>query len=184
MPSPFQSLSGAAPDSLERTDLYDALSSERRQIALEHLHSHIGPLSVQDLAAYVASVETGESPPPKDDQRSVHIALHQTHLPKLDQLGLLEYDQDAGVVRPLYTDDVTAYLEVVPDEEFSWGEYYLGLAILALTVQLVGWVSGPAVTFLSAGSVTTALLLLIAGSALYQILTQRRLIRGEKQPHQ
>jgi len=98
----------------DENEVYDILRNERRRNVLRHLQSEGGDATVTigDLADAIATAETGESPPPSDTRQSVYVSLHQTHLPKLDNLGVVEYDRDDRTVelRPA-AEEVLGYLE-------------------------------------------------------------------------
>jgi len=82
---------------LARTDIYDVLSNERRTMVLELLAA-ADPQDLGDLAEEIAARETGERPPPRNKRTSVYVTLHQTHLPKLATLSIVEYDDREKVV--------------------------------------------------------------------------------------
>lgn len=118
---------------LAQTDIHDVLRNDRRRRVLARLHESGGCGTVTDLADFVAAEETGKSPPPRKARQSVYVSLHQTHLPKLDELGIATYDSETKQVR--LSDnaaDVTVYLEVVPEYGISRAEFFLGLATLGL----------------------------------------------------
>jgi hypothetical protein len=76
---------------LDETEIHDVLSNERRRRVLVHLHER-APQELSVLAEEIAAEETEQRPPPRNKRNSVYITLHQTHLPKLDDLGIVEYD--------------------------------------------------------------------------------------------
>ena len=76
-------------DTLESSQIHDILRNDRRRLAIKCLRENEGTLSVRDLSEDVASRETGERPAPRDKRRSVYVSLHQTHLPKLDDLEIV-----------------------------------------------------------------------------------------------
>ena len=81
------------------TALFDALADVRRRDALVTLLSH-GDLPLPDLADEVAVAERDE-PLPKIDPDAVlqvYLSLYHTHLPKLTDVGLVEYDQERDFV--------------------------------------------------------------------------------------
>jgi hypothetical protein len=55
-------------------------------------------MRVRDLSEAVATLETAEDPPPRNKRQSVYVSLHQTHLPKLHELGIVTYDADSKAV--------------------------------------------------------------------------------------
>lgn len=85
-----------------RNDVFDALAHDRRRRVLRSLSDASLPLSVADLARRVAARETGGSEsatePPGDVVERIHVSLHHAHLPKLDAVGLVEYDDDRQAV--------------------------------------------------------------------------------------
>jgi hypothetical protein len=159
-------------ESLKRTEIHDVLRNDRRRLVLSRLGEVEGPVTVRDLSEYIASVESGERPAPRNVRQSVYVSLHQTHLPKLDDLGIVE-EVERGVRLSHHADEVTVYLEVVPKHGLSWGEYYLGVAILGLLVQLAGSLGVPVLAGVGAATLTTAFLGLFALSAMYHISMQQ-----------
>ena len=83
----------------------------------------------------MACIESGESPAPKDVRQSVYNSLHQTHLPKLDDLDIVDYDDDRKTIelRP-EARTVDLYMEVLTPYGITWSTYYRTLAVLALMV--------------------------------------------------
>lgn len=88
--------------------VFDALAKERRRVVLDSLAEAEPPVPVDDLARRVAARErrgdrAGEGEPgpgpPEGAVRRAHVSLHHTHLPKLEEAGLLDYDPDDQVVR-------------------------------------------------------------------------------------
>lgn len=130
---------GGGQAELDPSQIHNVLRNDRRRCAIEHLRDADGEVSVDELAEHVASVETGESPPPRDVRKSVYVSLHQTHLPKLDELDIIEYDQRAqGIELRDRAEQVEVYMEVVPEDDISWGTYYLGVSVLgAITLFAV-----------------------------------------------
>lgn len=74
---------------LPEVDVYHVLSNARRREALAELWAQPEALSLRELSERIATTESGESPAPRALRESVYNALHQTHLPKMDDLGLV-----------------------------------------------------------------------------------------------
>lgn len=85
--------------SLTQNQLYDTLANERRRACVRYLLDNPEEAPVKELATYVARQVSDESPPSDSFQQSTYISLVQTHLPKLDDYGVIEYDADSKTVR-------------------------------------------------------------------------------------
>lgn len=81
---------------IEEEQFYDVLSNARRRECIKLLRDDDGPVTVSKLTSYIASVEADE--PDERLEKSIYVALRQTHLPKLAELGVVEYDPDSNVV--------------------------------------------------------------------------------------
>lgn len=161
-------------DSLDQSDIHDVLRNERRRHVIERLQSSDEAETVADLAEYIGAVESGESPPPRNVRQSVYVSLHQTHLPKLDELGIVTYDSDAKTVALAEAaDEVTVYMEVVPKYGISWAEYYLGLGFLGLLSLLGSGIGVPTLSSVGPALLSGVFFLLLVVSATYQLVDQR-----------
>jgi hypothetical protein len=120
---------------LDESQIHNVLRNERRRETIRYLRQSGDSLAVDDLAEHIATVETGESPPPRNVRKSVYVSLHQTHLPKLDDLGIVDYDQRSKeLTLENQARQVEVYMEVVPQHDVSWATYYLGLGVLEFVV--------------------------------------------------
>jgi len=75
---------------LAASEIHDVLRNDRRRLVLERLRAGDGTETVSDLSEHIGAIEADESPPPRNVRQSVYVSLHQTHLPKLDKLGIIE----------------------------------------------------------------------------------------------
>lgn len=71
--------------------LVDCLADDSRRRVLATLRDREGEVPLGDLAC---AADAGA------DQDGSRLALHHSHLPKLDANGLVDYDPEAGVVAP------------------------------------------------------------------------------------
>jgi hypothetical protein len=167
-------VSDAESDGLDASEIHDVLRNDRRRLVLERLRSADGTETVSDLSEHIGGIEADESPPPRNVRQSVYVSLHQTHLPKLDELGIVEYDPDGKTVSlDDNADDVAVYMEVVPRYGLSWAEYYLGLGILgtlSLTASLLGV---PVLRLAAPSTIGLFISALLVASATYPLLKQR-----------
>ncbi|WP_049927447.1 DUF7344 domain-containing protein [Halopiger goleimassiliensis] len=136
---------GTTRNALSEDELFTVLSNRRRRYVLQELiregdRIDIGTLS-QQIAAYEDGLELHEVS--SSDRKRVYTALHQSHLPKLDETGLVEFDRDRGTVEPTATlEDVEIYMDLVHGRGIPWSDYYLGVtALIALSFVLA--VTGP-----------------------------------------
>lgn len=76
-----------------------ALASRRRRLTLRCLMEH-RELALPDLAELVAERESGEPLSALSPERAcrVYFSLYHTHLPKLENAGLVRYDQEEDYV--------------------------------------------------------------------------------------
>ncbi|WP_142985850.1 DUF7344 domain-containing protein [Halorubrum cibi] len=160
-----------------RDEIFDVLCNERRRYVLEYLReSPEDRLQLRDMVETIAAWENDKRVVDVEyaDRKRVYTALRQTHLPKLDETGVIEYDSRRGELRP--TDgmaDVEFYLDYVPENEISWAQYYLGLSLLAVLLLLGAVVVGTAfgvVSFTTAALVVTAFLV---SSSVHMYRTRR-----------
>lgn len=120
-------------------DLFDVLSNERRRHAVRVLSGSEGPVEMADLAEAVAVREYGIDADDLETQqrRRVYTSLRQSHVPKLAEKGIVEFDPEAREVHP--DERLAAYnIYVVEEDELPWCHVYLGLAgVMSLLVGAV-----------------------------------------------
>jgi hypothetical protein len=134
-----QSGVGDEGSALTQSEVHDVLRNERRRHVIERLVERETD-SVRDLAEHIASIESGESPPPRNVRQSVYVSLHQTHLPKLDDLEIVVYDDDAKEVwLSDRADEVLVFLDGdAGDESPPWAAVNLAFAVAGLLAVGVG----------------------------------------------
>lgn len=128
---------------LSENELFEVLSNRRRRYAVHMLKHESGSLKIGDMAERIAAwendVEVAEVT--GTERKRVYTALQQSHLPKMDNAGVVEFQKDRGVVEPTEAlDDVDVYLDVVRGKEIPWSEYYLGLSAVASALVAAVWV--------------------------------------------
>lgn len=135
---------GGVESELSEGDIFEVLSNQRRRHIVRTLKTSAESMfEVGDLAERIAAREEGinVTEVSYDQRKSVYTALHQSHLPKMDELGIVEFDKDRGTVEPTAAlEEVELYLEVVRKRDIPWSEYYLGLSAVSLALLSAAWV--------------------------------------------
>ncbi|MFB6135685.1 MAG: hypothetical protein ABEJ04_02905 [Halobacteriaceae archaeon] len=134
------------PSEPSREQVFELLSNQRRRHVMHYLRQHDREVELRELATQLAAWEN-EKPAEAvshDERRRVYTALRQSHLPKMDEAGVIDYDPNGGVVDPRPgMDDVELYLDVVPEDEIPRSQYYLGLSALSAGVLALAWTDVP-----------------------------------------
>lgn len=157
---------------LEEGEIHDILRNDRRRAVIAALDANDGEATIRDLSEQIATIESGEDPPPRNLRQSVYVSLHQTHLPKLDSLGVVSYDTETKTVT-LHEEasDVKAYMGGAPAATTSWAWMYLGLGLLGLVMS--GLTLGNLDPFGDGATVISAILFLVlVAVAAYQLRIQ------------
>ncbi|MDG5819623.1 hypothetical protein [Natronococcus sp. A-GB7] len=128
-------------DELPVDEIFHILQNERRRMVLEYLQETDGSVRMRDVAEQVAAWEneTTVQELTSDQRQRVYIPLYQSHLPKLDKAGIIDYQQNRGVVerRPLArqldyylnADSNTSAAAATGNEGGTdWDDYYIGAA--------------------------------------------------------
>lgn len=159
---------------LAETEIHDLLRNERRRQVIKHLQETVGKTTLRDLAEQIAEYETGESPPPKNIRNSVYNSLHQTHLPKLDQRGIIDYDSDRKTIKLREkARSVEVYMEIVTPYGITWSEFYSLLGTFSLLILLAVYIDVPLVSGVDPILWISLFLVVYAVSIGYQMWTQR-----------
>ena len=132
--------------SLTTDVVFKTLSNQRRRYVLHYLKQRNTeqPVTVRTLSEQIAAWENRidrTEVNPKQRKR-IYTALHQTHLPKMDQLGIVNYDRNRGTV--LLVDSVEQfdiYFDMLNTSEMPWSHVYLGLGSVTTTLAVCIWLS-------------------------------------------
>lgn len=103
----------------ETADRFSLLSQRRRLLALSVLKDHGGPMSLEALTTAVGVRELGAAPDElaEDQRERIRLSFHHSHLPKLTEAGLVDYDAEDDRVRLADgADDLRRILDVVFDD--------------------------------------------------------------------
>jgi hypothetical protein len=76
-------------DNLSSTAVFEALSHSRRQHMLQYLVQRPGAIALGDVAEYIAIEERNVT---RDQYERILTGLVHTHVPHLDDAGLIRYD--------------------------------------------------------------------------------------------
>lgn len=136
----------ADSEAISEEAVFDALANRRRRHVLRALAEQEEDLEIGPLAERVAAREndTTVAEVTSGQRKSTYTSLHQLHLPKLEELGFIEYDKRGGTVSA-----TPALMVVMPhlqdddgeeaDPPFPWGTYYLGLSGVLAVLVLLAW---------------------------------------------
>ncbi|MCU4753193.1 hypothetical protein OB919_14605 [Halobacteria archaeon AArc-curdl1] len=140
--------------SLSNDSVFHILQTSRRRDVLRYLQAQledenddfesVSAVSISDLTEWIAAREnniTVEQLRSSQRQR-VYISLYQTHLPKLDELNVINYDDDRGLVTPTPTIrkfdrylEPESPVEEVPAQKYErWIGAYALLTVLSAVV--------------------------------------------------
>lgn len=122
----------------------EAIYNTRRRYALYYLHKRDGPVELKELVRQVAAWENFCDPEdgPSSKRNSVYSSLHQTHLPYLEECGLVEFDRGANEIECLIEN---SELSFAADRHTSvrWDRVYLLLAGLGSVAFSTIWIDVP-----------------------------------------
>lgn len=150
-------------DGLSPDDVFEILSNARRRSMIHFLHEQRGQASLSDIADHIAAWEydTSGDQVNSDQRRRVYISLYQTHLPKLAEYGVVDYDEDEKTVElTRRVRDVDRFLYIDDQPASRWWLAYVTLAIGAAALLVGTWLDGSLNSILPAEQ----LALLIAGA--------------------
>ncbi|QLG29784.1 hypothetical protein HUG10_19475 (plasmid) [Halorarum halophilum] len=152
---------------LSQNEVYDLLSNPRRRFVISYLREHGGPIELTALAREVAAWENQVPAEELTDQQEkrVYVSLYQTHIPKLRNAGVVDYDPDDGVIRLTATvDQLERYLPEEERTELPWQTLYIATAVVGGLFYLLTVVNAPgfaAVPDAVAGIVVVAAFLVV-----------------------
>lgn len=167
-------------------DIYELLSNKRRRYIVHYLKQRPEEtVAVNDVTEQVAAWENDKPVEQLNAQerKRVHISLYQSHLPRLDEEGVIEYDDDADQVSVSESlGNIEVYLEVVSEQNIPWSQFYFGLALvfgalIAVVQQEIGVLKQDQLLL-----VAVAMTLILAASATVQQLRQSRTKLGDEGP--
>lgn len=123
--------------------VFDILSSPRRRYVLYYLRQTGEPVALNDLAEQVAAWENETAVADLSDQerKRVYVSLYQTHIPKLDSVGIVDYDQQSGMVE--LTDRVHQIDDYLTETNrpIPWQQFYMALAAISLVLLALVWLN-------------------------------------------
>jgi hypothetical protein len=131
------------PEQLSLDVIFEVLKNERRRLALKYLRTEESTVSLGTLAEHIAAIENDkdESMIRSDERKRVYVGLYQCHLPKMDDMGIVEFNRDRGLIELTDTaDQLYEYIDSQeqPDQD-RWYQYYGGLSVVALAATVRDW---------------------------------------------
>jgi len=178
---------GPSEPDLDRDDVFDVLSNPRRRYALHVLRSADGTVELGEVAEQVAAWEHDTTVEAVDAgvRKNTYTALQQRHLPRMDDMGVVEFDSRAGTVEPAEAlDEFDIYLEVVEGRDIPWSEYYLGLGAVAAAVVAAAHAGVPGIEAVTGLGWATflAAAVLVSAAVHYTVTRENRLDATDAPP--
>lgn len=127
-------------------------------MVLYYLRTHDETATVNELAEQIAAWENEIDVDELSSQqrKRVYVSLYQTHLPKLAETNIVDYDVDEGTVR--LTDqagEIDAFLKPKARSGYPQKRHYIGIILVAGVAMILG--------ILGTSILGTGLLLWLAG---------------------
>lgn len=152
---------------------FELLSNHRRRYAWHHCKQVESQVPLGDLAEQVAAWENEKrvAEITSAERKRVYTSLQQTHLPKLDDAGIVRFE-DGAVELGDRADELEVYVDVVEGDDIPWSEYYLGLTAVSGALMAAVWLTGSTGVISGLGW-ATIVVLAFALSATAHLITDR-----------
>jgi hypothetical protein len=122
---------------LSQSDIFGVLQNDRRRHVLEILRKQ-GNQSIRSLSEEIARLESGEEDPKSTIRKSIYVSLLQTHIPKMESLGVINYNRENDFIELLpAANNFDIYMETVKEGDIPWSHFYIGLSALAVVGSVV-----------------------------------------------
>ncbi|WP_128476302.1 DUF7344 domain-containing protein [Halorussus pelagicus] len=131
---------------LSRDLVFDVLKNQRRRYALHYLRRADESVQLSELAEQVAAWENDIAVDAISaaERKRVYTALYQSHLPKLDDADIVDYNQNRGIVELSdAAGQLDVYLDLETRPDIPWCNWYLGLAVGGLGLLTGAWLGLP-----------------------------------------
>ena len=122
---------------LSKDVIFELLKNRRRREVLAYLLEAEETVTLGELAEQIAAWEndTEVSALSSDQRKRVYVALYQTHLPKMDDAGIIEYDQDRGLISLSDNADLLMmYLDTDSHYRDRWDRWYATASVVGAAV--------------------------------------------------
>jgi hypothetical protein len=161
---------------LSPTVVFGMLSNPRRRCVLHYLKRNDGTASVGEMARTIAAWEEGieEDAVTAGVRKRVHTSLYQVHLPKMDEVGFLDYDRQAGSVtlRPAAA-RLDVHMELDTAGDIPWSQFYLGLSAVFAAVAAASALGVAPLAVLSPAGWSVLFAVLFLGSSAIHVYRDR-----------
>ncbi|WP_254764768.1 DUF7344 domain-containing protein [Natrinema marinum] len=156
-----------ADSELTQAELFDVFSNARRRRAVQYLKRRGGSCDLAPLVEQVAAWENDIEPDDvtRTQRRRVYISLYQTHLPMLEDHGIVDWDPDGHEIELLPSEDqFEPYLDRQLEGDRSWHRFYasvtaVGVVAFALSSLAVGPLSAGLAPIVAVGLCLLVLIL-------------------------
>jgi hypothetical protein len=136
--------------------LYKILSNRRRRLVLHYLvnaQDHEAVLG--SLATQVAAWENDIPVSAVDStlRKRAYNTLQQTHLPKMDDAGVIDYNRNRGTITlTSYPGQLALFLNVLPRAPSTWTKGFILAGFVLWSVLVANWFSVHVFQFYRPGS--------------------------------
>ena len=140
--------------------IFEILKNERRRMVLYYLRDNDGTATLGELSEHIAAIEndTTVRAISSSQRKRVYVGLYQCHLPKMDNVDVIEFEKNRGTIEiGPNVDQLEEYLG--DSEQQPWHMVYLGLALVGGVLFAASQFGG----ILSALTPSVVLLLLLLG---------------------
>jgi hypothetical protein len=177
---------GSGNVGLTEQEVFSVLSNRRRRFALHALCQRDDAVELGWLARRVAAWEQGVSPAEveSDARKSCYVSLQQSHLPRMDETGIVDFDKRTGTVHSTTAArELDVYLEVVPGREIPWHGYYLGLGAVSAALLSALWVDAEPFTMLpDLAWIAFVVVALVVSAVVHAYFARGRKLGGDGPP--
>lgn len=134
--------SGGVPTQVSRDMVFEVLKNERRRSVLDLLERNGGRATLSELSERIAARENGidRGEITSDQRKRVYVGLYQRHLPKMDELGAVDFEQRSGdVILTDIGEQLCTYPSWGETGSGAWTRLSLAVGLAGLGVMVAGW---------------------------------------------
>ncbi|MEM3404512.1 MAG: hypothetical protein QXJ17_08260 [Nitrososphaeria archaeon] len=119
--------------------LLQIIQNPRRKHLIELLIDQNGEIDIKEAVDIIAKFET-KGEPPSRVKKSIYVSMVQTHIPFMENVGLIKYVPEENKIRlNRVPRRLKYYLEVSEEGDISWPSYYIILSITGLVLSMIIW---------------------------------------------